>query len=471
MHGVRQPARGGYATKSVSTSPNHARRGFPSRVALEVALVGDHEGAEAMDLEGKSTTAAGELSGDAGEGEQKHWFTPGVGGVGAASFFSDSGHEIATSLLPTFFTSVLHGTAAGLGIVEGVSDALMGVAKLIGGPFANDQQRRSRLAVGGYLGTAVATGVMGLVTNVWELGVLRSSAWVSRGVRSPARDSLLAQLAPPSSYGKAYGLERAGDNLGAVMGPLLAAGLVGWIGIRQAIWCAAIPGAFAALAILIAAREAKRQPRGERPSFRFDFSALRHRGLARPLVPITLFEFGNTATTLLILRATQLLHSNGRSLVAATSLAILIYALHNAFAAAVAFGGGHWIDRLGPRPVFAVGAALYVVAYGGFALGSHSWLFLLAAFVLAGSGIGLSETSESALVARALPDALRGTGFGVLGGVQAAGDIVSSVTVGILYVVISPQVAFLYAAGWMVLSLGASSWLMATDSSASAGEV
>ena len=423
------------------------------------------EGADDHDLDAEATTSLGEANGHVDIGSRTRWLSPGIGGVGASSFFSDSGHELATSLLPTFFTSVLHGTAAGLGIIEGVSDALMGIAKLIGGPFANDPQRRSRLAVGGYLGTAIATGAMGLVTNVWELGVLRSVAWVSRGVRSPARDSLLAQLAPPTAYGRAYGLERAGDNVGAVVGPMLAAVLVGLIGIRPAIWCAAIPGAFAALAILVAAREARRLPQGKRQTHRVDFSALRNRGLARPLVPITLFEFGNTATTLLILRVTQLLHSDGRSLVAATSLAILIYAAHNACAAAVAFGGGHWIDRSGPRLVFATGAALYVLAYGGFALGSHSWLFLLGAFVLAGSGIGLSETSESALLARALPDALRGTGFGMLGGVQAAGDIVSSVTVGILYVAISPTVAFAYAAGWMVLSLGASSWLMMTDSS------
>jgi len=401
-----------------------------------------------------------ELDSTSDERKEEHWFTAGIGSVGAASFFSDSGHELATSLLPTFFTSVLHGTAAGLGIVEGVSDALMGVAKLIGGPFANDTKRRRRLAVGGYLGTAIATGAIGLATNVWELGILRSMAWVSRGVRSPARDSLLAQLAPATAYGKAYGVERAGDNLGAVAGPLLAALLVGWIGIRPAIWCAAIPGALAALAILVAAREVRQVPQCERRSLRFDFSGLRRSGLARPFVPITLFECGNTATTLLILRATQLLHSNGRSLVAATSLAIVIYAAHNAFAAGISLGGGHWIDRSGPRMVFASGAALYVLAYAGFALGSHSWLILLLAFVLAGSGIGLSETSESALIARALPDALRGTGFGVLGGIQALGDVVSSVTVGVLYVAISPTVAFAYAAGWMVLSLGASSWLM-----------
>lgn len=390
------------------------------------------------------------------------WLSPGVGSVGAASFFSDSGHEVATSLLPTFFTSVLHGSAAGLGIVEGVSDALMGAAKLLGGPAANSTERRQRLAVGGYLGTAIATGAIGLATGVWELGVLRAVAWVSRGVRSPSRDALLAQLAPPGAYGRAYGVERAGDNLGAVAGPLLAALLVAHIGIRPAIWCAAIPGAFAALAILVAAREARRLPKSPADTRRFQFAALRRAGLVRPFAPVVFFEFGNMATTLLILRATQLLHDDGRSLVAATSLAILIYAAHNAFAAAVALLGGHWIDRSGPRLVFAAGAVLYVVAYAGFAVGSHTWSFLLLAFALAGSAIGLSETAESALIARSLPDSLRGTGFGVLGGVQASGDVVSSVTVGILYVVTSPMVAFLYAAGWMALSLGASSWLVAS---------
>ena len=390
--------------------------------------------------------------------EAGHWFSAGIGSIGAASFFSDSGHELATSLLPSFFTSVLHGSAAGLGVVEGVSDALMGVAKLVGGPPANSTQRRQRLAVGGYMGTAVATSAIGLATGVWELGILRSIAWISRGVRSPSRDALLAQLAPTAAFGRAYGVERAGDNLGAVVGPLLAAFLVVRIGIRPAIWCAAIPGMLAALAILVAAREARRSPKVEKPNRRFDVAALRNAGMIRPLAPIVFFEFGNLASTLLILRAVQLLHTSQRSLVAATSLAIVIYAAHNATAAVTSFLGGHWIDRSSPRIVFAVGAVLYVLAYGCFAGGSHSWAFLLCAFVLAGGAIGLSETSESALVARMLPDALRGTGFGLLGGVQAVGDVVSTVTAGILYATVSPAAAFVYAGGWMTISF-ASSWL------------
>lgn len=391
----------------------------------------------------------------------QRWLSAGVGGVGLASFFSDSGHEIATAVLPSFITSVLHASAAALGLIEGISDALTGVAKLIAGPLADDTEARRRLASGGYLGTAMATAAIGLTVAPWQAGVLRALAWVSRGVRTPARDSVLASLAPREAYGRAYGLERAGDNLGAVVGPLLAAVLVAWLGIRPAIYFALVPGVFAAIAITVAAREARRRGPAEGPSGRrLDLGALRDAGLVRPLLPIAMFELGNVATTLLILRTTQLLAQGGRSPAAAASLAILVYAAHNVFAAGVAYVGGHWIDRVGPRLVFAAGGVLYVLAYAGFAVPWSSWPPLLVAFALAGSGIGLAETAESALVARQLPDRLRGSGFGLLGGIQSAGDFASSAIVGLLYAVVSPSVGFAYAASWMLLSViaGAASW-------------
>ncbi len=399
---------------------------------------------------------------EAPEGEEERpWLTRGVGSVGAASFCSDAGHEIATAVLPSFLVGTLHASAGVLGLIEGVSDALTGVAKLLGGPLANDERRRGRLASGGYLATAVATGAIGLARGAWQVGVLRAFAWASRGIRSPARDSLLASLAPRQAYGRAYGLERAGDNLGAVAGPLMAAGLVAWVGIRHAIWFAVIPGLLAAVAITVAAREAahQRHDPGKATAtatarrVRLDLAGLRDAGLLAPLLPIAAFEFGNVATTLLILRSTQLLHHGGRSLAAATSLAILVYAAHNAVAALVALGGGHWIDRAGPRVVFAAGALCYVLAYAGFAAGWHAWPALLGCFVLAGSGIGLAETAQSTLVARLLPDRLRGSGFGLLGGVQALGDLVATVVVGVLYATVSPAAGFAYAAGWMALAL------------------
>ena len=287
--------------------------------------------------------------------------TRGVLSVGLASFFSDAGHEITTSILPTFVTTTLRSSAGALGVIEGISDALIGVAKLAAGPLANDPHRRREIARGGYLVTAAATGAIGLAATVWQAGLLRAGAWVARGARSPARDALLASLVAPGAYGRAFGLERAGDNLGAVAGPLLAAVLVANLGIRRALYLAAVPGVFAAVAITAAAAQAAQRATGQvavAGRRRLEVRAVLGSGLARPLVAIALFEFGNCATTLLILRSTGLLHHGGRSLVTATSLAIMLYAANNLLGAIVALGGGRWIDRVGLRVPFAGGALL-----------------------------------------------------------------------------------------------------------------
>jgi MFS family permease len=385
--------------------------------------------------------------------ERLRWLTPGVAGIGLASFFSDFGHEITTSILPSFLVSTLRASAGALGLIEGVSDALTGIAKLLAGPLANDQRRRLRMASGGYLITAVATGAVGLATAVWQAGALRATAWVARGIRSPARDAMLASLAPREAYGRAFGLERAGDNLGAVAGPLLAAGLVAWLGIRPAMYLAVVPGALAAVAILAAAREARERLEPAKRRFGLQISALREAGVAAPLIPIGAFELGNMATTLLILRATELLHAHGRSIASATSLAVLIYAAHNLLAAVTAYAGGHWIDRAGPRLTFATSALLYTISYLVFGLTAGNVWMLIVAFVLAGAGIGLAEPAESSLVARLLPDHLRGSGFGLLGGVQSFGDFASSAAVGLLWSTVSPAAGFAYAAGWMLLCI------------------
>jgi MFS family permease len=384
-----------------------------------------------------------------------------VASVGATRFFSDAGHEIATAVLPSFLTGVLGGSAATLGLIEGLSDALLGVAKLVSGPLANQPARRVRLARGGYLLTAVFTAAIGLATTVWQAGALRAAAWVARGARTPARDAMLAGLAPPDAYGRAFGVERAGDNLGAVVGPLLASLLVATVGLRTSFFFALIPGTLAAVAISVAAAQARPMATAVRvrARARLELRSLYRAGLFRPLLPVALFELGNITTTLLILRATQLLEQGGRSPTTAASVAIVLYAGHNLTAAIVALAGGAWVDRRGPRRVLAAGAGAYVLAYGGFAFPIHQWLLLAGCFCLAGAGIGLAEPAESTLVAQLLPEGLRGSGFGLLGGLQSAGDLLSSTIVGLLYVAVGPTVGLAYAAAWMVLAVAATVWL------------
>jgi hypothetical protein len=176
-------------------------------------------------------------------------------------------------------------------------------------------------------------------------------------------------------------------------------------------------------------------------------------GIARPLLPIAAFEFGNTAASFLILRETIQLHHGGRSIAAATSVAVLLYAGHNLCGSGFAYVAGVWIDRANAaRIAFAVAGAVYALEYLVFASGAETSPLLLLGFVLAGTGIGLAETTESTLFARLVPVQLRGSGFGVPGGVQAFGHVASSIVVGVLWTVASSSVAFLYAAGLVAAS-------------------
>lgn len=186
--------------------------------------------------------------------EQERWLTPGVRGIGTASFLADVGHEIPTALLPSLLTSTLGAPAAALGVIEGVSDALAGAARFGGGVLADDPARRRKVAVGGYATTAVLGAATAGATAVWQVGVLRATAWTARGLRVPARNALLADIVPAAAYGRAYGFERMMDNLGAIFGPLLALGLVAALGVQWAIGLSVIPGLLAAIAIIYAIR-------------------------------------------------------------------------------------------------------------------------------------------------------------------------------------------------------------------------
>jgi MFS family permease len=404
---------------------------------------------------------AGAAAGTPAREEGDKWLNRGILGVGTASFFSDAGHELVTSVLPSFVTSTLHAGPAALGAIEGASDALVGLSKLAGGPLSNEPSRRAKIASGGYLITAVATAAIGLTTAIWQVAVLRALAWAARGVRSPARDTLLVSITPRAAYGRASGVERAGDNAGAIAGPLLAGLLVGLVGLRPAIVLSFIPSIFAAVAITVAARQARKilvTPDGRR-TLSFNLGELRRSGAAKALLPVSFFELGNLATTLLILRATDLLSGDGRTRAAAAALAIFFYAAHNAAATLASLAGGHLVDRNGARPVFAAGGIVYIAAYLLFAFGPHTWPVALAGFLLAGIGIGFAETAESTAVALALPDRLRGNGYGMLGLVQSGGDLGATVVAGILWAVFSPTVAFGYAALWMLASVLTSSAL------------
>jgi MFS family permease len=359
---------------------------------------------------------------------------------------------VPTSLLPAFLTSTLRAPAAALGVIEGVADGLAGVAKLAGGALADDPERRRATAVGGYTATAVLMSLVGVATSVWQVGALRVAGWVARGLRTPARSALLADVAPPEAYGRAYGLERALDNLGAIGGPLLGLLLVSAFGIRTAILLSVVPGLIAAGAIVLAIKTVPRLEERERRPLRVRVRPVLTGRLGRLLYGISAFEVGNAAATLLILRATDDLtpaHGHG----SAVKLGIGLYAGYNLAAAVTSLPAGRLHDRRGSFLVLSLGVTSFLVAYAGFALAGGTIVLLAVLFLLAGAGKGLVETAEQAAVAALAPLELRGSAFGVLAAIQSFGNLAASAGAGALWTLVSPRAAFLYLAGWMVVSL------------------
>lgn len=391
------------------------------------------------------------------EAPRRAWMTRGVGGIGAASFLADIGHEVPTALLASLVTGTLGAPASALGLIEGLSDGLAGAGRFLGGPLADDPGRRRRLAVGGYTATAVFSSLIGTAGNVVTAGLLRGGAWAARGLRVPARNALLADVVPAGAYGRAYGFERTMDNLGAIVGPLLALGLVAVFSVRTAILISVVPGLLAALAIVYAIRQARVPAARERRTLRFQVRPILRGQLGRLIGAFALFEVGNLAATLLILRATDLL-APGHGLQSATQIALGLYTGYNLAATLVSFPAGKLADRLGPRGpllVVAVGVLAFLLAYVLFAATGPAVVVLAVAFVAAGIGIGCAETAEHAAVATLAPEHLRGSAFGLLATVQALGNLLASVIAGLLYTVASPAVAFGYTASCMALALAA----------------
>jgi MFS family permease len=370
-----------------------------------------------------------------------------VVGIGVASFFSDAGHEMATAILPGFLRS-LGAPAAALGAIEGVADAALSSSKFAGGVIADRPKvERKAFAAAAYAVTALSYGSFALVNSWPFIAIGRTIAWAARGIRSPARDALLAESVSDSQLGRAFGLERAMDSLGAIVGPLIASVLIGVIGFRPLFGLSIIPGLLAGGAILLLVREAPRIGKVIASTRVSMADLLRERGNYRDLlVGVGLYGLGNFSATLLILRAVDVLVGAGWSTAHAAATSVLLYAAHNAANAAVSYPAGAIADRVGRRQMLTAGIALFGLACIGFALGSASVWILALLFVAVGSSTGMVETAEGAYASSLLSAAVRGRGFGLLGLVDGLGDLVSSIVVGVLWTATAPAWGFAYAA-------------------------
>jgi MFS family permease len=368
-------------------------------------------------------------------------------GIVLATFLSDFSHESVTSVLPLYLGTLGMGAAA-LGVIEGLADFLASISKLAGGIAGHHIKRKRPLAAFGYLVTSLATASLGLAHGLAALVSLRGVAWMSRGFRGPLRDHLLADAVEPTHYGRAYGLERAGDMFGAVAGPL-AAILFVWAGIdfRTVILWSLVPGLCAAASMFFLTREVEPKEDPEsgtlvaapRPPFPRLFWPF--------LFGVLLFGLGDFSRTFLVLVASHSLGDAGGTLASGgVSVAVLLYAVHNLVSGGAAFPVGHLADRTSKLRILILGYTLGVGTNLLLATFGSQLPLLIVAIVLSGTYIAVEETLEKAVIASWLPRERRSLGLGYLACVNAVGDMVSSLYVGWLLQAGKPGVAFGLAA-------------------------
>jgi MFS family permease len=384
-----------------------------------------------------------ESQGNANRPAPARWLNRTVLGIGLASLFSDWAHEIATTVLPAYLAT-LGVAAAWLGVIEGVSDGLSSFAKMASVFYTDKLRRRKPIAVAGYLVTAAATASFGLATVAWHVLVARAAAWFGRGVRTPVRKALLAGAVTPQTYGRAFGLERMMDTLGAIVGPATAMALLPLLqhDYRTLFALTLIPGAVAAGLIAFAVREQARTPVPHLTFVaRLRLLPPRYR---RFVVAVGLFGLGDFAHSMLILLAAQKLALALGAAGAATAAAGL-YVLHNVCYAAFAWLAGWLGDRFPKGRLLALGYGLAaVMAACVIVLPATLWT-LAAVFALGGIYVGMVETLEDALCAELVDAAHHGMGFGVLATVNGVGDCVSSVVLGALWTAFGTEIAFGYS--------------------------
>jgi MFS family permease len=388
-------------------------------------------------------------------GARTSWLNRTVLGVGLTSLFSDWSHEIATAVLPAFLATIGAGPAW-LGAIEGISDGLSSFAKLGAGHYTDRLKRRKPLAVFGYLITALATASFALVTSAYGILFGRVVAWLGRGVRSPAKKALLAADVPPGAYGRAFGLERLMDTVGAIAGPLTALWLLEKTNhsYRQVFMWTLLPGLVAVAAFWLLVREKTSTVRAKQ-SF---VTGLRNLPIPfrRFLVGVGVFGAGDFSHTMLILYASRMLAAE-HGIARAASLAVALYVVHNIFYAASAYLSGWLSDHVRQRKfVLAAGYGLGVVTALLLCTATHSLVLLAVICALAGIYIGTEEALEDSVAAELVAKEQHGMAFGTLAAVNAGGDLVSSLMVGALWSAFSVQAAFgasaaLFATGALII--------------------
>jgi MFS family permease len=354
-----------------------------------------------------------------------------VWAVSLTSFFMDISSEMVINILPLFLSNVLGVGTGVIGLIEGIAEATASLLKVFSGWLSDRLQARKWLAVAGY-GISALVKPFFYFANAWTTVLaVRWADRVGKGVRTAPRDALVADSIDEGQRGLAFGFHRAADTGGAVLGLLIALGVV-WTAqsasvelgrhtFQVVVLASLVPAVLAVISLALGAQDVSASSRRERPVIRF-------KGLGRPflvfMVIVGLFDLGNSSDAFLVLRAQE------RGLNVLGILGMLI--TFNVVYTLISTPAGSLSDRMGRRKVIIGGWLAYAAIYSGFAVAGAGWQVWVL-YALYGVYYGLAYGTSKAMVADLVPVELRGTAYGTYNATLGLLDFPASFIAGLLW--------------------------------------
>ena len=364
--------------------------------------------------------------------------------LGVVSLFADISSEMVYPLIPLFLTSTLGAPVFAVGLIEGVAESTASTLKWIFGWFSDRIRRRVPFTFAGYALAAIAKPALA-AAFVWPAALfVRFLDRSGKGIRTAPRDALIADSTDETQRGRAFGLHRAMDTSGAIVGPLMALGLLAWFGqhnYRPIFLVAGIPGAISVV-LLLAVREIRHAPRaGPLPPL---LSLRGYDSRFLQFVGVTLiFAIGNSSDAFLVLRSKD---------VGLGATAIVgAYVLYNVSYAGLSLPAGIRSDRIGRRPVLIAGFVIFALVYAGFALASDGWM-IWPLFIVYGAYIAFTDGVGKAYVSDLVPADRRGTAMGLYNASTGVMLLLSSIIGGALWDLVGPAATFVFGASTAALA-------------------
>lgn len=347
-----------------------------------------------------------------------------VWALSLTSFFADTSSDMIFPLLPAFLTT-LGASPMFLGTIEGVSDAVASSLKVLAGNLADRMPRKKPLVFLGYVIAGTAKPLAGLATIPLHILSIRVSDRVGKGIRTAPRDAILAATASAEQAGRAFGIHRAFDHAGAIVGPLLASALLalGW-DMRSVFLAAAVPSLLAVLMII---------PVQETPSAPNTSAVTPAKNAMQERVPSFFWQYVG-----LVLLFSSLLASDAFVILRMTQAGIetkwlpLLWSLVHIIKMSTSLLGGFLADRYSKISLVALSWGLLGLIFLGLAWATEIWQ-VIALFLLYGFAVVIPESPQRALVKELIPASLHGRAYGFYHGAEGVGALVAGLSIGWLW--------------------------------------